>query len=138
VDQEELVDEKEFVAAEDDLDELSDDDYGDEEGEEELDESSMNSEELAALDKEYGEDKDDMEDIGKDDEDSEEDPRGRTKAGGTLGKRPRKQGKKPKVEYEQEYEFEKANEKEEVKHESGSKRRNVSKASKSTASSHDF
>lgn len=48
-----------------------------------------------------------MEDIGKDDDDSEEDPRGRTKAGGVIGKRARKQGKKPKIEYEQEYEFEK-------------------------------
>ena len=71
------------------------------------DESSMNSEELAALEKDYREDQDDVEDIGKDDDDSEEDPRGRTKAGGVIGKRSRKQGKKPKIEYEQEYEFEK-------------------------------
>lgn len=47
-----------------------------------------------------------MEDMGKD-EDSDDEPRGRTKAGGPLGKRPRKGGKKPQIEYEEEYEFEK-------------------------------
>ena len=98
----------------------------------------MNSEEIAALEKDYKQDQGDMEDVGKDDSDPEEDPRGRTKAGGVIGKRARsakKAGKKPTIEYEQEYEFEK-DQKEEIK-EPSRKRRNVSKASKSTAS-HDF
>jgi len=95
----------------------------------------MNSEELAALERDFKDDGGDIEDMG-DDSESEEDPRGRTKAGGVLGKRARKQGKKPKIEYEEEYEYEKSNQKEEVK-ETGRKRRS-SKGSKSTASSHDF